>query len=122
MSGCECKRDSAQPGSSFFVEGKNRISRKIKSVAGVSRVPRNIQNNARRSNTVAGNLNLQPNGGRSAGNSKTQPEQLKSSAENELCPAKIQIAGWRANAFAGDLNCRVKIQLFIGPSMAFGEN
>jgi N12 class adenine-specific DNA methylase len=53
-------------------EEKNRISRKIKNVAEVSKVPLKIQNNSRRLKTLAENLNLQPNVGRSAGNLKLQ--------------------------------------------------
>ncbi|PYS16479.1 MAG: hypothetical protein DMG15_02050 [Acidobacteria bacterium] len=68
----------------FRQEAKNRILGKIENVAGVSKAPRNIQNNPRRSKTVAGSLNRQPNVECSAGNSKPQPEQLKSSAENQL--------------------------------------
>jgi len=68
MSGCECKRDSAQPeikgirpilkrlrtlagflffcGCRFPPGGKNRISRKIKNVAEVLKVQLKIQNNS----------------------------------------------------------------------------
>jgi len=52
--------------------GKNRIPRKIKNVAEVSKVPLKIRNNSRRLKTPAENLNLQPNAGRSAGNLKLQ--------------------------------------------------
>ena len=64
----------------FFVasgsrrEAKNRISRKIKNVAEVSKVQLKIQNNSRRLKTSAENLNLQPNVGRSAGKFETAAE------------------------------------------------
>jgi hypothetical protein len=67
-----------QVDSSFFGRcrfppgGKNRIPRKIKNVAEVSKVPLKIRNNSRRLKTPAENLNLQPNAGRSAGNLKLQ--------------------------------------------------
>jgi hypothetical protein len=53
-------------------EAKNRISGKIKNVAEVLKVPRKIQNNSRKSKSLAENSNRQPNVGRSAGNSKPQ--------------------------------------------------
>jgi len=53
---------------------KNRISRKIKNVAEVSKVQLKIQNNSRRLKTSAENLNLQPNVGRSAGKFETAAE------------------------------------------------
>jgi hypothetical protein len=43
-------------------------------------------------------------------------------AENLRRPLKIQIAGWRANVFAEDLNCRAQIWIFSGPSKALPEN
>jgi hypothetical protein len=50
----------------------DRISRKIKNVAEVSKVPLKIQNNSRTSKSLAENLNLQANVGRSAGYLKLQ--------------------------------------------------
>jgi hypothetical protein len=62
----------------FFVasdsvrEAKNRISRKIKNVAEVSKVSPEIQSNPGKSKTVAEHSNRQPNVRRSAGNSNLQ--------------------------------------------------
>jgi hypothetical protein len=77
------------PGCRFHQETKNRISWKIKSVTEVSKVPLKIQNNSRKSKTIAGNSNRSAERWAFRWKFGTAAEQLKSSAEKLNVPLKI---------------------------------
>jgi hypothetical protein len=70
-------------------EAKNRISWKIKNVAQVSKVPLKIQNNSRRSKTVAGKFKSSAERLAFRRKFETAAGELKSSAEKLNLPLKI---------------------------------